>query len=309
VGGSHKRVSGGWDYWGEMHDPFDPQFAADVADSVKGTAARIKDDPMCLGYFVDNELSWSGWDGKRGPIQLAYGALSLDASTSPAKKALVDDMDAKYASIGELNKAWGTNFGSWDDFRKPFVPKDDPNDAMTKDLDAYVHHFATQYFTVVRDALKAADPNHLYLGCRFAAFSPTIVDAAASVCDVVSFNVYAKTLDPTRFGFLSKVDKPCIIGEFHFGALDRGMFSPGLVEASDQEGRGRMYRTFIDSVLASPKFIGAHWFEYEDEPLTGRFDGENYQIGLVSVTDTPYPELIKDAQAEHRSMYRKRYSK
>ena len=67
------------------------------------------------------------------------------------------------------------------------------------------------------------------------------------------------------------------------------MFSPGLVEAPDQAGRGRMYQAFVDSVLASPMFVGAHWFEYEDEPLTGRFDGEFFESGLSPVSFTPYP--------------------
>jgi hypothetical protein len=33
--------------------------------------------------------------------------------------------------------------------------------------------------------------------------------------------------------------------------------------------------------------------------LNGRFDGENYNIGLVDVTDQPYRELIEAAKATH----------
>ena len=42
--------------------------------------------------------------------------------------------------------------------------------------------------------------------------------------------------------------------------------------------------------------VGAHWFEYCDEATTGRGDGENYQIGLVDVCDTPYVETIQAAR-------------
>ncbi len=38
-----------------LDDPFDPQFAVDVAGDVKAQASRIKDDPYCIGYFVGNE--------------------------------------------------------------------------------------------------------------------------------------------------------------------------------------------------------------------------------------------------------------
>ena len=51
-----------------------------------------------------------------------------------------------------------------------------------------------------------------------------------------------------------------------------------------------------------PGFIGAHWFTWRDEPVLGRMDGENYNIGFVDVTDRPYPELVEAAKATHRSL-------
>jgi agarase len=49
--------------------------------------------------------------------------------------------------------------------------------------------------------------------------------------------------------------------------------------------------------------VGVHWFQYIDEPLTGRFDGENYNIGFVDVTDTPYPELRDAARRVNNTIY------
>ena len=45
--------------------------------------------------------------------------------------------------------------------------------------------------------------------------------------------------------------------------------------------------------------IGTHWFEWIDEPVTGRPDGENYNIGWVNVTDQPYNELVEAAKVTH----------
>jgi agarase len=68
-----------------------------------------------------------------------------------------------------------------------------------------------------------------------------------------------------------------------------------------------MYRQYVESVENLPAFVGCHWFRYSDEPLTGRIgDGENYNIGFVSVTDTPYPELVKAAKAVNAEVYRYR---
>jgi hypothetical protein len=45
----------------------------------------------------------------------------------------------------------------------------------------------------------------------------------------------------------------------------------------------------MDVVIRNPWFVGAHWFQYVDSPLTGRsYDGENYNVGFVSVADIPY---------------------
>ena len=61
-------------------------------------------------------------------------------------------------------------------------------------------------------------------------------------------------------------------------------------------------------MLDNPAFVGCHWFQYVDEPLTGRsFDGENYNIGFVTVTDTPYPELVAAARQVHVSAYVRRF--
>jgi hypothetical protein len=59
------------------------------------------------------------------------------------------------------------------------------------------------------------------------------------------------------------------------------------------EERAVAYRYYVENAAAQPALIGAHWFQWIDQPSTGRFDGENYNIGLVDVTDLPYPDMIK----------------
>ena len=50
-------------------------------------------------------------------------------------------------------------------------------------------------------------------------------------CDVISVNRYR--FSPSDLRMLEGVDRPLIIGEFHFGALDRGMFHTGLQATRD----------------------------------------------------------------------------
>jgi agarase len=65
-----------------------------------------------------------------------------------------------------------------------------------------------------------------------------------------------------------------------------------------------MYQDYVTSVADHPQFVGSHFFKFVDEPLTGRpMDGENYNIGFVTVTDTVYPELLTAAKAAHSEVY------
>lgn len=285
-------------------DVFDPAFPDRVAAGISSGVVSWKNDPWCLGYFVENELPWAGWSSSfNDQYALPIGAL---ASTNPlpSKVEFCRLLQGRYSSISGLNAAWSTSLTSWNDIsNKAVVLPSSPTTACIGDMSAFLTDFSQRYFSIVKLNVKQSAPNQLYLGCRFASRPTEAVNAAAKYCDVVSFNIYYRTLDANAWAFTTNLNRPCLIGEFHFGALDRGMFMPGLVQTADQADRGQAYAEYLRSVLSLPSFVGCHWFQYYDEPLTGRFDGENYNIGLVSGTDTPYQELIAAAQQALSGVY------
>jgi len=101
-----------------------------------------------------------------------------------------------------------------------------------------------------------------------------------------------------------KIDLPMLLGEFHFGTVDRGM-TAGLVQVANQEECAVAFRYFAENAFAHPSLIGVAWFQYTDQGLLGRGDVVRYNIGLVDVTDRPYPivkgiiETAKDAYSVH----------
>lgn len=309
IEGDHKRLSSGSDYWGRMHDPFDPAFAANVERSIDWLIPRVKGDPWCVGYFIDNELSWGGFDldNPKSRYGLALGALSAEAD-SPAKVAFLKQLKAKYGDIARLNAAWGTSLADWDALAsRPWTPENLDNKELQADMAAFVTELGRTYFRTIRDALKKRDPDHLYLGCRFAWSSREAIHASAEFCDVVSFNIYDKRIDRRKWSILEELNKPAIIGEFHIGALDRGMWHTGLQGAANQDERARTFREYVESALDNPAIVGCHWFQYVDQPVTGRvYDGENYNIGFVSGVDAPYAEMVAAARLVHKSMYERR---
>jgi len=296
VGFSSKPLQGSEGYWGKFRDVFDPGFAEAVTKAMAGQTSKTADDPWCIGYFLDNEIAW-GQD-----TSLAIGTLASPPDQA-AKLAFIEVLKGKYETIEALNKVWGTSHASWDALVQATTPPDTAE--AREDLLAFSSLTAERYFRTCSEAVKAAAPKHLYLGCRFAWANPLAIEQAAKYCDVVSFNLYRRTV--ADFRLPEGVDAPVIIGEFHFGALDRGMFHTGLVPVGSQDERAESYEEYVYSVLENPLFVGCHWFEYQDEPTTGRsLDEENYQIGFVDIADNPYPEQIAASRKLAKDLYRHR---
>src|SRR5262249_37860256 len=144
----------------------------------------------------------------------------------PAKREFLADLQKKYGDIAQLNAAWGTQHASWHALR---VAQAAPDAGRAHDdLAAFYTRLAEHYFEVCRAEVKRAAPHQLYLGCRFSVKNEAAIRAAAKFCDVVSFNRYDYTVAKDKLP--EGVDMPMIIGEYHFGALDRGLFHPGLKE-------------------------------------------------------------------------------
>jgi hypothetical protein len=258
----------------------------------KGTT----DDPYCIGYFVDNELTWHD-DDTQGRAAMAGNA------SSAAKMELLKDLEAKYGDIAKLNAAWKTAFASWGAMKADHTVPETPEGR--EDLRVFTAKLARKYFETVSRVMKEVAPNKLYLGSRFAEHNAQVVKIAAEYCDVVSFNIYRETVAGWKPA--APIDKPVIIGEFHFGATDRGVFGPGLVKAKSAEDRARMLFNYLTGATENPQIVGAHWFALVDEPTSGRgSDAENYGFGFLSITDTPYQEMIEASRKAAGKIYSER---
>ncbi len=290
---SSKTIAGSEGYWGQFPDPYDPSFREGIRRAMeKQKAAGAVGDPWCIGFFVHNELGW----GRETSLS---AAAFKSPPSQPAKIALVDAVRQAYGRIESLNEAWGTGHDSWDAL---LACTNAPDASKAKsDLEKLYSRIAGEYFRVLRDEVKKAAPDQMYFGCRFAWVNDLAVKAAAPYCDVISFNKYDYSVE--KLTLPDGVDRPVVIGEFHFGALDRGMFHTGLKATENQADRAAKFKAYLESALRHPNLVGAHWFQYRDQATTGRSDGENYQIGLVDICDTPYPETLAAARAVGAEMY------
>lgn len=279
----HSRpIAGHKGGWWDFCDPFDPSFRAEARRQTE-IHRDVMQDPWCFGLFVDNEHHWGA------AHSLALSTLKSPAD-QPCKKVFRDRLQAKYGDVAKLNAQWKTQYADWD---AVLASTDAPAlDGAKADLEAFSMEIAEAYYRIIREELKRAAPGKLYMGCRWAGSSPPAftVRAAAKYCDVLSYNIYTRHL--RGFKLPDGVDKPVLIGEFHFGALDRGPFCPGLLLLKDQAERAEVYQDYVRSALEHPLFVGVHWHQFSDQATSGRFDGENMQVGWTDVCDTPYWETI-----------------
>ena len=260
--------------WWPFRDPFDPGFREEVRRQMK-LHEREMNDPWCFGFFVDNELEW----GSETSLGEWTWASSAD---QPARIEFCRQLKEKYGAV--------------------------PEQPSKEDFKAFSQELCEAYFRSIREEFKRLAPHKLYLGCRYAGGFPKkfALAASAKYSDVVSFNIYRKDLSDYAW-WAKTFDKPVLIGEFHFGALDRGPISPGIVHVKDQAERAETYRRFVTSALRHPLVVGVHWHQFSDQPTSGRFDGENLQCGWTDICDRPYAEIIGAVREMGASMYRIRW--
>jgi len=219
-----------------------------------------------------------------------------------AKRAWVDFLRGRYPDISALNAAWGTSFGAFDSL---LTNTDRPPTTWPAraDASAFLEQFADRYFRLVAEATRRHDPKHLLLGVRHAQSAPPeVIRAESRYDDVVSATIYGLHPNQPVENGSRDTDKPWLAGEFHFQAEDAGLpFRQVEGIFTTQAQRGEAYQDYVADAFGLDGFIGAHWFEYIDEPITGRFDGgadggECHNIGWVNVRDEAYSDFVQRAK-------------
>jgi hypothetical protein len=171
---------------------------------------------------------------------------------------------------------------------------------------AWVYHVAREYFQRTTTLIRQYDPNHLILGVRYrGGASEELFRASRGLTDVQSINIYAAEAQLDRELFAAMyhhAQQPIVISEYGLHALDgrsgnknRSGFIWGQV--IDQQARADGYRLFTTRMARVPYIIGADWFQWNDEPPSGREDGEDVNFGIVEVRDQPYQRLVRAIRA------------
>ncbi|MDP8922818.1 MAG: hypothetical protein M3O34_08075 [Chloroflexota bacterium] len=279
----------------DFPDVFDPIFeedAAAYAEQLRETA----DDPALIGYFLMNEPRWGF------ATETPAAGMRLNGRSSASRAALGEFLRDRYGSDERLAAAWQMPVtlgevagGEW---RRPLTA------AAQADLTEFSRVMVGRLFGGLSAACRRVDPRHLNLGARYHTVPPAWALAGMGSFDVFSMNGYDRRIPAERLERISgALDRPVLIGEWHFGALDAGLPSGGISHVRDQAARGRAFRVYAEDAAAHPSCVGAHYFQMYDQSALGRFDGENGNIGFLDVCHRPYAPLAAAARASHERIY------
>ncbi len=281
---------------GSKPDIFDPNIQADLYWSLYGQMLPAVQDPRLVGWSVGNEYS------EIVQYSTCYAVLH-QASPTPAKVALVNfALDAFYnGNVAAMAADWNVQANTVSDFYGQSLT------APTSEQETIREYYEDAYYTVLYRIVKAIDPNHLYLGDWVVPYwwvNQADWNLVAAHSDVVGYDSYTYGFDDSNVASLAQqVNKPVLCGEFSYPETNDGLLGFGdwlASGATTNADAGAFYNLWMAAAAQNPNCIGGCWFEYRDEPISGRGPGggdgivigENYAFGIMDVTDQPKWDLI-----------------
>ena len=293
-----------------LPNPFHPRFAEWAKTCYLYWAESDIDNPYYVGYFCDNELRWRGANYNPNGTGVFDTVLAKNSSHT-AKIALAGFLKKHFkADINSFNSFWGTKLENFDAILdlKDLPHKNERHIAVKR---AFLELVAEKYYSTIGKALREVDPNHLFMGNRYAGTHSApreVWKMAGKYCDVVTFNQYP-LLDFERnelmlgntplkgeFDRMAEICKrPMMITEWSYLAFDSGLNNRRGAgqRLNTQQERTIAAEAFLRQVLDMPYMIGMCWYQFTDDPKLGvrKMHPESCNYGLVNEQDEPYQEL------------------
>lgn len=292
--------------WGRrdsrLIDVFAPAYSNAIDQTAREEIAPHAEDELLIGYFLNNELPWYGEAGWPTSPEVSVLTRYIQLpELAPGKIRAIAYLRELYADdFAAFARNWDTTAVSFEELARHRRMTPRKREAK-KDTIAWAGIVADEYFKLCRDAMRRYDPNHLFLGVRFADRAQLpVMEACGRYADVVSVNHYRKTgiFDTEHIGAIAALaDKPVMITEYSFRAMENssgcGNTMGADVTVPTQQDRADRFRKYITAALAQPYIVGCDWHMYHDQPPAGRFDGEDSNYGLVDIHDNLYTTLLE----------------
>jgi hypothetical protein len=290
-------------------DPFDPAAARRIVRTAREAVASSRGSAYRIGYFSDNEIGW--WNG----------ALFVNYIRKPganhAKQRLVALIRRVYGDdwrrfVGDFVVPPGIS--SFDELlhASGVTTRLRPGGSGIQVVRAWTGIVADNYYSLVHQALRAADPQALIFGDRLPIYyDPDAIRAEAPHVDAIATNYNVDSPDGWiahyYFDGLRQLtgNKSVLVSEWFFAAAENRTGNSNnehLMTVATQAQRARGAANAARNFARIPAVVGMHWFQYYDEARGGRDDGEDYDFGLVDRNGRPYDQLVDALAAVNRDI-------
>ncbi|HTL56154.1 MAG TPA: hypothetical protein VL361_10775 [Candidatus Limnocylindrales bacterium] len=278
-----------WDMW-------DPKLVERMDAVARQYIVPLRDDPRVIGYYTDNEIGW--WNA------ILFQMTLQQAPASGQRQRLIKLLRQVYhENWSDLMQDFEPSpiIDSWEQLEQHGVLFLRPGGKGIRVERQFLGLLAERYYSLVHDVVRKYDSRALILGDRFPSFFyPEVVRASARYVDVLSSNLNPTWSDGSfpRF-YLDTLHalcgKPLQIGEFYMAAGENRSGNKNnhgtYPVVATQSERAKGFSNTLRSLVQTPYVVGADWFQYYDQATHGRFDGENFNFGLVDIHNQPYEPL------------------
>ncbi len=246
-----------------LPDVFDPEWPQRAAARAQEVCPALGESRLLIGWITDDRLEWAhrSLGGRPSLLQLC---LSLEPSF-PAYHAAWEFVLALHAGrLDALARAWAAPVPNKEVVRELTRAEEGLGTrGYLRDDARWSREFARRYFTATGAAVRAADPNHLVLGCRFAGIAGAQV-LAECVYPAIDVAMPHWTELPATGASPSH---PVLASDVSWISDDFLRVPARKVgRLTSVERMLRRARAAMDRIVGHPAVVGYAWSRWQDEP-------------------------------------------
>jgi hypothetical protein len=275
-----------------LPDVFDPEWPKAAAIRAGESCLPYCERRELIGWISDDAASWAQPGGAGRPALLQI-CLSLEPSFAAYHAAWEFVLAPHGGRLESLARAWGQPAIKNKETVRELTRADQgiATRGYLRDDARWSQEFARRYFALTAAAIRAQDPHHLVLGCRYGARpgAAVLAQGVYPAVDVPWIGLDEIALLPPG---------PVVAGEFTW-ADERFFGAPGSRRARGLTSVERMLRrgrTALERAARHPGVVGYSWARWRDRA------GEQppFASGLVHGNDAEareHTELLADLNA------------
>lgn len=255
-----------------LPDVFDPRWPEIAQQHAASFCAPLAGRRSLVGWVTDGEVAWAqpAADGKPSLLQLC---LSLEPSFTAYHAAWEFVLALHGGRLDAVARAWGTPIANKEVVRElTRAELGLATRGYLRDEARWSREFARRYFTTTAAAIRAADPNHLVLGCRFGATvgSHVLAECAYPAVDAAmpDWRELPANAAPAAGSLPGAGRNPVLAGNVSWSEREFTKLPAAarMLRLTSLEWMLRRGRTALERAARHPAVVGYVWGQWQDEP-------------------------------------------